>query len=177
MRELHAMSWPVSSSRVAVRQLSQTWKLRHYDVIDDIITCFTWSSNSEPFGFVLLVSYRLVNVPSQPANNVTALKWIILGTVQSLRKASAMQKPAPVTLGGCAPLGEGELGSHLTQCGQGWGIPACQVSSWYVQPFGHNTHVLQTTDRQTDRQTDDISWQQPKVALQRSAKNYDKNES
>jgi len=24
--------------RIAVRQLSQTWKLRHYDVIDDIIT-------------------------------------------------------------------------------------------------------------------------------------------
>jgi len=24
--------------RIAVRQLSQSWKLRHYDVIDDIIT-------------------------------------------------------------------------------------------------------------------------------------------
>ena len=24
--------------RIALRQLSQTWKLRHYDVIDDIIT-------------------------------------------------------------------------------------------------------------------------------------------
>ena len=24
--------------RIAVRQLSQTWKLRHYDVIDDVIT-------------------------------------------------------------------------------------------------------------------------------------------
>jgi len=24
--------------RIAVRQLSQTWKLRHYDVIDDAIT-------------------------------------------------------------------------------------------------------------------------------------------
>jgi len=23
--------------RIAVRQLSQTWKLRHYDVIDDVI--------------------------------------------------------------------------------------------------------------------------------------------
>jgi len=32
-------------------------------------------------------------------------------------------------LGGCDPLGEGELGSHLTQCGQGRGLPACQVSS------------------------------------------------
>jgi len=24
--------------RIALRQLSQTWKLRHYDVIDDVIT-------------------------------------------------------------------------------------------------------------------------------------------
>jgi len=24
--------------RIAIRQLSQTWKLRHYDVIDDVIT-------------------------------------------------------------------------------------------------------------------------------------------
>ena len=48
------------------------------------------------------------------------------------------------------PLG-GELGSHLTQCGQGRGLPACQVSSWSVQPFGHSARTLQT-DRQTDRQ-------------------------
>jgi len=27
------------------------------------------------------------------------------------------------------PLGEGELGPHLTQCGQGRGLLACQVSS------------------------------------------------
>jgi len=31
--------------------------------------------------------------------------------------------------GGCATLGEGELGLHLTQCGQGRDLPACQVSS------------------------------------------------
>ena len=30
--------------------------------------------------------------------------------------------------GDCAPLG-GELGPHLTQCRQGRGLPACQVSS------------------------------------------------
>jgi len=29
------------------------------------------------------------------------------------------------------------------------GLPACQVSSWSGQPFGHNTNVRQ--DRQTDR--------------------------
>jgi len=61
-------------------------------------------------------------------------------------------------LGGCAPLGEGELGPHLTQCGQGRGQPARQVSSWSVQPFGHSARTLQT-DRQTDRQrTDSIGW-------------------
>ena len=53
--------------------------------------------------------------------------------------------------GGCAPLGEGlregELGLRLTQCGQGWGLPACQVSSWSVQPFGHSARTSQT-DRQ-----------------------------
>jgi len=32
-------------------------------------------------------------------------------------------------LRGCAPLREGELGRHLTQCGQGRGLPASQVSS------------------------------------------------
>jgi len=46
---------------------------------------------------------------------------------------------------------------HLTQCGQGRGLPPCQVSSWPIQLFGHNTPTLQTdridrTDRQTDRQ-------------------------
>jgi len=57
---------------------------------------------------------------------------------------------------GYAPLGEGELGPHLTQCAQGRGLPACQVSSWSVQPFGHNTPTLQTdrTDRQTGQTTD-----------------------
>jgi len=45
---------------------------------------------------------------------------------------------------GCAPLGE--LDPHLTQC-LGRGLSACQVSSWLIQRFGHNTSTLQT-DRQ-----------------------------
>jgi len=54
-------------------------------------------------------------------------------------------------LGGCARFGQGELGPHVTQCGQGRGLPACQVSSWSVKPFGHhNTPTLQTG--QIDRQ-------------------------
>jgi len=58
----------------------------------------------------------------------------------------------------CAPLGEGELGHHLTQCGQGRGLPACQVSSWSVQPFGHSARTSQTdrTDRQDRQRTDSI---------------------
>jgi len=32
-------------------------------------------------------------------------------------------------LEGLCPFGRGELGPHLTQCGQGRGIPACQISS------------------------------------------------
>jgi len=54
---------------------------------------------------------------------------------------------------GCAPFGEGELVPHLTQCGQGRGLPTCRVSSWSVQPFGHSTPTSQT-DRETgqDRQ-------------------------
>ena len=31
--------------------------------------------------------------------------------------------------GDCVPLGEGELGPHLTQCGQGRGLLACRVLS------------------------------------------------
>jgi len=57
------------------------------------------------------------------------------------------------------PFGGGGAGSHLTQCGQGQSLPACQVSSRSVQPFGHNTQTLQTgqterQDRPADRQTD-----------------------
>jgi len=51
---------------------------------------------------------------------------------------------------GLCPFGGGELGPRLTQCGRGRGLPACQVSSWSVKPFGHNTPTLQTgQDRQT----------------------------
>jgi len=59
-------------------------------------------------------------------------------------------------LGDYAPLGEGELGPKLTRCGQGWGLPACQVSSWFVQLFGHNTPTSQTG--QTDRTGQERQW-------------------
>ena len=46
--------------------------------------------------------------------------------------------------GGCAPFGEGQVGPHLTQSGQGRVLPACEVSPSSIQPFGHNTPTLQT---------------------------------
>jgi len=55
---------------------------------------------------------------------------------------------------GCAPLGEGELGLYVTQCDQGRGLPACQVSSWSVEPFGHNTPTLQSDRQDRTGQTD-----------------------
>jgi len=51
---------------------------------------------------------------------------------------------------GLCPFWRGELGPHVTHCGQGQGLPLCQVSSWSIQPFRHNTPTSQT--RQTERQ-------------------------
>ena len=45
----------------------------------------------------------------------------------------------------------GELDPRPTQCSLGRGLHPCQVSSWSIEPFGHNTPTLQT-GRQTDRQ-------------------------
>ena len=62
------------------------------------------------------------------------------------------------TLGVCTcPFGGGELGPNLTQCGQGRVLPACQVSSWSIQPFDHSAPTSKTgqRDRQTDRQRTD----------------------
>jgi len=58
---------------------------------------------------------------------------------------------------GDVPLWGGELGPHLTQCAKGQDLPACQVSSWSVQPFGHNARTSQTGQTGQDRQwTDSI---------------------
>ena len=50
--------------------------------------------------------------------------------------------------GCCAPFRGGSWICHLTQCRLGRGLPPYQVVSWSIQPFGHNTPMLQT-DRQT----------------------------
>jgi len=43
--------------------------------------------------------------------------------------------------GGVVPFsGLGGLGPHLTQCGQGRGLPPYQVASWSIQPFCYNRH-------------------------------------
>ena len=48
------------------------------------------------------------------------------------------------------PFPRGELDSYLTECGQGRGLPPCQVSSWSVQPFGHSAPTSQTDRKRTD---------------------------
>ena len=44
---------------------------------------------------------------------------------------------------------------NLAQWGLGLGLPPCQVASWSIQPFGHNTPRLQT-DRQDRQRSDSI---------------------
>jgi len=61
--------------------------------------------------------------------------------------------------GGCAPLGEGELGPHLTQCGQDRGLPACQLAKFRLDPSNrlatvHERH--RQTYRQDRQRTDSI---------------------
>jgi len=53
---------------------------------------------------------------------------------------------------GLAPFEEGKLGHHLTLCGLGRGLPARQVSSWSIQPFGRKYQRYRRTDR-TERQS------------------------
>jgi len=43
-------------------------------------------------------------------------------------------------IGGCPLFGEGELGSHLTQCHLRWGLSPYRVASQSIQPFGHNRY-------------------------------------
>jgi len=59
--------------------------------------------------------------------------------------------------GCCAPFLRRGASPHLTQCGQGQGLPPYQVSSWFILLFGHNTPTLQRG--QTERQrSDSIGW-------------------
>jgi len=67
--------------------------------------------------------------------------------------------------GDCSPFWR-ELDPHLTQCGQGRGLSARQVSSWSIQPFGHNTPTLQT--EQMGQRSDSIG----QTFYKRSPKNH-----
>jgi len=53
-------------------------------------------------------------------------------------------------LGGCAPLGEGELGLHLTQCGQ---AEIHLHAKFHLDPSNRLASVHERY-RQTDRTTD-----------------------
>jgi len=68
---------------------------------------------------------------------------------------------------GFTPFWEGQLAPHLTHCGLGWGLPLYQVSSWSIQPFGHNTPTSQTG--QKDRQTGQWSDSTGRTVLQTTA--------
>ena len=59
---------------------------------------------------------------------------------------------------GCAPLGEGELGPHLTQCGQGRGY---LHAKFHLDPSNrlatvHERQRQDRTDRQDRQRTDSI---------------------
>jgi len=68
------------------------------------------------------------------------------------------------------PFWERVLGLHLTQCGRGRGLPACQVPSWSLQPFDttvHKRHRQTGQDRQDRQRSDSIG----RAVLQTVAKN------
>jgi len=50
-------------------------------------------------------------------------------------------------LGRAVPIWGRGLGPRLTQCGEGRGLPACQVSSLSIQPSGQSAPTLQTGQR------------------------------
>ena len=64
---------------------------------------------------------------------------ILTSTQQQLRQPFGQNRYGP-KIGGCAFLGEGERGPHLTQSRLGWGLPSHQVASRSIQPFGHSRH-------------------------------------
>jgi len=69
--------------------------------------------------------------------------------------------------GGC-PLSE-KLRPHLTQCGRDRGLPASQVSSWSIKPFGYSTPTSQTgqTDRQDRQRSDSVGQTALQTATQK----------
>jgi len=65
--------------------------------------------------------------------------------------ASSHGKGLPTERGTAAPFRRRELGSHLTQCHRGWGLPLYQVASWSIQPFHLATiHQCYRETGQTD---------------------------
>jgi len=58
---------------------------------------------------------------------------------------------------GLCPFGEGELGPHLTECGQGRGLPACQDAKFHLDSSNRlATYTNNVRDRhdRSDRTTD-----------------------
>ena len=76
--------------------------------------------------------------------------------------------------GGCAPLGEAELCPHLTQCGQGRDLSACQV---LIHPTVWPQYTPTSQTGQIDRtgQTDNGLIAEREPFYKRSAKNLQQN--
>jgi len=66
----------------------------------------------------------------------------------------ARAKPAE-QWGPAVPLSVWRAGSPSNTSRLGWGLPPHQVSSWSIQPFGHNAPTLQTRQDRQDRQRSD----------------------
>ena len=82
--------------RLAVRQLSQTWKLHHYDVIDDVISRKLWETdkNGDHIAAWNPVSYTMVKTASlydnfcKTGNNVTddVIIWVQDGNCKKMAR-------------------------------------------------------------------------------------------
>jgi len=92
--------------------------------------------------------------PQSPSNtNNVAWVEVYLRTKWHLDPSSRLATADMAENWGLCPFWGGELGPHLTHCGQGQGLHPLHTKFYLesIQSFGHNTPTLQTG--QTDRQT------------------------
>ena len=102
---------------------------------------------------------RYVDLPTNMQNTTSIPSGILI------HPAVWPQRTRVENWGGCAPLGEGKLAPHLPAC--------CQVSSWSVQPFGHNAPTLHTEqDRHRSDSIGQPGFGRPFVKRKRFALSY-----
>ena len=99
--------------------------------------------------------YLLLSRPEdESSQRICTMLWIIWQEISSCWNGRPLgqNRNGPKSGGLLCSFPWGELGSHLTQCRLGQGLPLYQVASWSIYALGHNTPTLQT-DRQTNRTT------------------------